>query len=289
MTIEPRLVWPVGALLGEAPAWFPDESVLRFVDIKGGKLHRYEPETGLKETATFDGQPSFIVAAMPDLLLIGSGHQIVPVGHNGVVGVPIDVIMPTHNRTNDATVDCHGRLWFGTMDDNEQQPTGALYCLDRGALHRVGGEAVVTNGPAISRDGGTLYHVDSGRRTIWRYSVGDGPRLDDGEVFVQLTAADGYPDGIVLDSEDCLWVALWDGWSVRRYAPDGRLLLTIALPCARVTKIAFGGAGLRTAYVTTARVGLDAAALAAQPFAGGLFAFDAPVAGRALPAVKLAA
>ena len=87
----------------------------------------------------------------------------------------------------------------------------------------------------------------------------------------------------MLDSEDCLWVALWDGWGVRRYAPDGTLILEVALPCSRVTKIAFGGPDLRTAYVTTARTGLDVAELAHQPFAGGLFAFDACVAGNPMP------
>ena len=130
---------------------------------------------------------------------------------------------PAHNRTNDGTVDAQGRLWFGTMDDEEQQPTGALYCLDANGLHKMGGEAVVTNGPAITPDGKTLYHVDSGNRTIWRYTIDDGPALSSGEVFLQLTEADGYPDGIVLDSEGCLWVALWDGWAVRRYAADGTL------------------------------------------------------------------
>ena len=103
-----------------------------------------------------------------------------------------------------------------------------------------------------------------------------------------MSEADGYPDGVVLDSEDCLWVALWDGWAVRRYAPDGSLLYQIDFPCARVTKIAFGGPELRTAYVTTARTGLDASALAAQPLAGALFAFDVPVAGLPLSEAQLA-
>jgi len=105
---------------------------------------------------------------------------------------------------------------------------------------------------------------------------------------VQLAEADGYPDGVVLDSEGCLWVALWDGWGVRRYAPDGTLLLTVPLPCARVTKIAFAGPDLRDVYVTTARTGLDAKALADQPLAGSLFHFRSPVAGMVLPKVRLA-
>ncbi len=84
-------------------------------------------------------------------------------------------------------------------------------------------------------------------------------------------------------AKNCLWVALWDGWAVRRYAPDGTLLLQVDLPCARVTKLAFGGPDLKTAYVTTARVGLHADELEQQPLAGALFAFDAPAAGTLLP------
>lgn len=286
--IEARLVWQVAALLGEGPAWFADEAALRFVDIKGGKLHHYAPGDNARETMELGGAPGFVVPTGDGRLLVGSGHRLLVIGPgDSVLPLPVKIDMPAHNRINDATVDCHGRLWFGTMDDGERCPTGGLYCLDRGVLHDLGGAAVVTNGPAITQDGQTLYFVDSGARTIRRHRIADGPTIDGGETFLQLGKTDGHPDGIVLDSEDCLWVALWDGWSVRRYAPDGTLLLTVALPCARVTKIAFGGPDLRTAYVTTARTGLDAAALTAQPLAGALFAFDSPVAGNPLPPVRL--
>ncbi len=284
MTPEVCLVWDLGAQLGEGPAWFADEAALRFVDIKLGKLHRYDPATGAQETFDIGGMPSFVLPADGGQIVVGSGNQLLPVSKQGQIGTPLaEIPMPAHNRTNDATVDALGRLWFGTMDDEEQQPTGALYCLANGQLQRMGGEAVVTNGPAITPDGRTLYHVDSGARTIWRFTIGKGPRILAREVFLQLTEADGHPDGIVLDSEQCLWVALWDGWGLRRYHPNGKLLLTINLPCARVTKLAFGGSDLKTAYVTTARTGLSREELAAQPLAGGLFAFEAPIAGLALP------
>jgi sugar lactone lactonase YvrE len=178
-------------------------------------------------------------------------------------------------------------LWFGTMDEEEALGTGTIWCLDRGDLRHTCGQAVVTNGPAVSCDGRFLYHVDSPRRTIWRAPLDPAGRPGNGEAFIQLGETEGHPDGIVVDSEDCLWVALWDGWGVRRYAPDGTLLLHVSFPCARVTKLALGGPDLTTAYVTTARVGLDAAALRAQPLAGSLFAFAAPVPGRILPAVRL--
>lgn len=286
---EPALIWAVGAQLGEGPAWFADEAALRFVDIKGGCIHRFHPETGTRETRETGGQPSFIVAAVGGGFLVGSNRAIHHCDGNSLGPVAVDIAMPEHNRTNDATVDADGRLWFGTMDDNESVPTGAIHCLDRSAVGTTDRRAVVTNGPAIADgpDGRVLYHVDSGQRTIWRVAL-DGEQLaGDSEVFVRLTEDEGYPDGIVVDSEGCLWVALWDGWGVRRYGPDGTLLMHVPMPCARVTKIAFGGADLKTAYVTTARVGLDAATLAEQPLAGGLFAFAAPVAGCPLPAVRL--
>ena len=278
-----RPVWELGAELGEGPVWCPHEQALWFVDIKRGAIHRYIPETGARKTFAVGGKPSFIVPAVDGGMVVGSGSGIYRL-ENGGLGAQIAAInMPAHNRTNDATVDALGRLWLGTMDDGEVLETGALYCLDRGTLHAMPAKAIVTNGPAITTDAKTLYFVDSAERRIWRYAIVDGPHIAEPELFLQLAQADGHPDGVVLDSENCLWVALWDGWAVRRYAQDGTLLEQVDLPCARVTKIAFGGPDLRTAYVTTARTGLDEAQLAQQPLAGGLFAFDAPVPGRPLP------
>ena len=284
---EVRVAAQVDAALGEGPIWLADEQALWFVDIKGGNLHRFIPHNGECTTLHVGGAPSFVVGEESGGKLIGSEHGIYRL-EGARVGACIQSIdQPAHNRTNDATVDAHGRLWFGTMDDHEKSPTGTLWCLDRGELHHMGGAAIVTNGPALSADAGTLFHVNSPTRTIWRHPAGDGPLLGEGEVFLRLTAADGYPDGIVLDSENCLWVALWDGWGVRRYGPDGTLLLHVHIPCARVTKIAFGGPDLRTAYVTTAHVGLSEAERRAQPLAGALFAFDAPAPGSLVPVVRL--
>jgi xylono-1,5-lactonase len=280
---EVRLVWKADCLLGEGPVWLEDEQALRFVDINRGRLHRFVPSTGACETLDVGGKPSVILPNASGGLLVGSKNAVWRLKDNQLTEQVAVVDQPAYNRTNDGTVDAQGRLWFGTMDEEEQRPTGALYCLDRHGLHTMGCEAVVTNGPAITPDGKTLYHVDSGNRTISRYTIDEGPSLSDGEVFLQFTETEGYPDGVVLDSEGCLWVALWDGWSVRRYGADGRLLTTVELPCARVTKIAFGGQDLRTAYVTTAQVALSAEELRAQPCAGSLFAFEVAVPGLPMP------
>lgn len=279
--------WRLDALLGEGPLWCPDEEALRFVDIKRGLLHRFHPGSGTGESVAVGGQPSFIVQAADNGFVVGRGHELRRFDGRALGETIARLDMPAHNRTNDATVDLAGRLWFGTMDDEEQAPTGALHRLSNEQLTTATWRAVVTNGPAVTQDGKHLYHVDSGERTIWRVPLRGGRCGRVGEPFVELQAAEGYPDGVVLDAEDCLWVALWDGWAVRRYGPDGRLLAHVTMPCARPTKVAFGGADLCTAYVTTARTGLCQAELEQQPLAGSLLQFRTSAPGRVLQRVRL--
>lgn len=281
-----QVVWPLAAALGEGPVWLGSGQTLWFADIKGRALHQYIPGTGERHSYPLPGQPSFIVPASDGSMLIGMGLGLYRV-LDGILGEQIaGVAGAAHDRTNDATVDSRGRLWFGTMDSAESAPTGAVHLYDGQSVRSVGGACTITNGPAISPDGRTLYHVDTLAGKIWRFDISVRDELTDGQLFAAIDPEHGNPDGVTVDSEGCVWVGLWGGWCVRRYAPDGRLLASISLPCANVTKIAFGGADLRTAYVTTARVGLSADQLALQPLAGALFAFEAPVAG--LPAYAVA-
>lgn len=285
--IVPEVAWALDCALGEGPIWLPDSRTLSFVDIKRGRVHHFDPATQQGLTAETGGAPSFIVPTSDGTLLVGSRNAIHRLGKDALDDLVTSIPEPVHNRTNDATVDNRGRLWFGTMDDEERAVTGAIWCLADGVLHRAGPRAVITNGPASNAKGDMLYHVDTGARTIYRSPLGDLPILGDSEVFIQLGEHEGYPDGIVVDSEECLWVGLWDGWGVRRYAPDGSLLLHVPFPCARVTKIAFGGDDLRTVYATTARIGLDDDELARQPLAGSLFSFRAPAPGFSCPGINV--
>ncbi|MBW8783402.1 MAG: SMP-30/gluconolactonase/LRE family protein [Novosphingobium sp.] len=287
VSVVPEVVWELDALVGEGPIWLSDEQAVRFVDIKRGKLHKFVPATGARETLEVGGLPSFIVPAADGGLLVGSELAVHRLEQDRLGTEVVTLDERSGNRVNDATVDGSGRLWLGTMDNAETEPTGWIWCLYRGQLHRYWGKAVVTNGPAASIGDRWLYVTDSVARTIWRFPLGPDPVLGGGEVFVQLSEQEGHPDGIVVDSEDCLWVGLWEGWGVRRYAPDGKLLLHVPFPCARVTKVAFGGPDLKTAYVTTACIGLDQSGREQQPLAGSLFAFPPPAPGRVLPAVNL--
>lgn len=287
LVAQTRLLWPVAATLGEGPAWI--DGALWFVDIKHGMIHRYDPASDARDSYAVGGAPSFIVPTTEGDFLVGNGRALQRFDGVTLQAPVATVAMPAHNRTNDATVDAAGRLWFGTMDHEEALPTGAVYRFDGGSIVAVGGECTITNGPAISPDGRLLYHVDTLAGTIYRFDIATGAVLREGTVFTTIDPADGNPDGVTVDAEGCVWVGLWGGWEARRYAPDGTLLARIAVPCGNVTKVAFGGPDLRTGYITTARAGLSDEALAEQPLAGALFAFDAPAPGMPLPAVRIGA
>jgi sugar lactone lactonase YvrE len=144
----------------------------------------------------------------------------------------------------------------------------------------------VTNGPAFSPDGKIMYHNDSARQLTYVFDLADG-QPGERRIFLQFKEGEGYPDGMTVDSEGCLWIAFWDGWCVRRYSPGGEWLETLKMPVARPTSCAFGGLDLDQLYITSASVGLDQAARGMQPNAGGLFMVtpgvrgldDAPFAG----------
>lgn len=273
---------PVQAVLGEGPIWVARDAALWFVDIKQHHVHRFDPATGEARRWTAPDQVGWVLPTADGGMIAGlrSGlHRFDPTdGRFTFLAYPDG--HPDHNRLNDATTDSAGRIWFGTMDDNETAMTGRLYSHAAGAISDSGLAPVcITNGPAIDSNAAMLYHTDTLGKTIWRAAIRDEGTLGAAEPFIEIEAGAGHPDGSVVDAEGCLWVALWGGWGVRRYDTTGALMSTVRLPASNITKIAFGGADLRTAYATSARKGLDAEALAAQPEAGNLFAFDPGVAG----------
>jgi sugar lactone lactonase YvrE len=286
----PRSVLNVQATLGEGPVWVAREQALYFVDIKAHRVHRFDPATGDHRSWDAPGQVGWVLPAEDGAFLAGLQHGVSrfdpATGMFAVIATP-EASMPS-NRLNDATVDAAGRVWFGSMDDGEGADSGRLYVLDGGEVRDTGLPPVtITNGPAIAPDGRTLYHTDTLGRVIHAVTVNDDGTLGTPRIFAKIDPADGWPDGSVVDAEGHIWTGLWEGWRARRYAPDGRIVQEVRFPCSNITKIAFGGPDLRTAYATTARKGLDAAALEAQPLAGNLFAFDAGVAGRPGHVAKL--
>ncbi|MGC8517858.1 MAG: SMP-30/gluconolactonase/LRE family protein [Steroidobacteraceae bacterium] len=280
----------LGAELGEGPLWVETDAALWMVDIKGRRLHRLRPGRAEHEHWTAPAPPGFLAARAAGGFVVGLQgglHLFDPASGRFTLLSAVEAQNP-ENRINDGCVSPEGALWFGSMHDPEHTPSGVLYRLGAdGLCVPLDRGYVVTNGPAFSPDGRTFYHTDSPGRTVYAFNRPEPHVLTNKRVLVQIEPGDGYPDGTTVDAEGCLWVALWSGWAVRRYSPDGRLLATVRLPCAQVTKVAFGGADLRTGYVTTARQGLSPTERAAQTMAGDVFCFNAPVAGLAQPLARV--
>jgi sugar lactone lactonase YvrE len=200
--------------------------------------------------------------------------------------VEVEPEIPT-NRLNDGVVDPAGRLWFGTMDNKERDKSGAFYCFDSGELRRTTVTGIsITNGPAVSPDGRTLYWVDTLGGTIAACDIADDASLGPSRPVVRIPPTEGYPDGPTIDSEGCVWISLYAGWEARRYSPSGEILERVRFPVANITKIAFGGPDLRTVFATTARQLLKPDALERQPQAGDLFQFQTDVPGVPCPLVR---
>ena len=282
MSAGPRVVWPLAAELGEGPLWA--DGALWFVDIKKRQVHRFEPTSGDKRS--WDA-PEFVGFVLPRegggfVAGLKSGlHHFDPADGSFSALVEVEPGL-ADNRLNDGTVAPDGRLWFGTMDNVEKQASGRFYRVADGRADEAELPPVtITNGPAFSPDGGTIYWVDTLGRTIHAADVAADGRVSGSRPFVTIAEGEGYPDGPTVDSEGCVWIGLYSGWSARRYSPAGELLREVRFPVANVTKIAFGGDDSRTAYATTARQGLSAAELEQQPDAGALFAFEVDVPGMA--------
>lgn len=279
---EVRNVWSLGAELGEGPVWVERDRALWFTDIKKRHIHRFDPVDASGKSWDAPEYVGFVLPAAVGGFVAGlqSGlHHFDPESGAFRALAEVDSHLPA-NRLNDAVVDPAGRLWFGTMDNEEKAATGAIYRLgDDGTVVQSGGECCITNGPAVSPDGRTLYHVDTLAKTIYACTISDDGSPTDRRVFCTVGEDGGYPDGPSVDAEGCVWIGLYAGWSARRYSPAGELLETVRFPTANITKIAFGGDDLRTAFATTARQGMSEAELADQPQAGDLFAFKVDTPG----------
>jgi sugar lactone lactonase YvrE len=281
-----ELALPAGADLGEGPTWDARAQRLIWVDITQGLVHRYDPETGRDETVDV-GRP--VGAAVPTasgrLAIAGSdGFSLVDEA-TGQVELVAEVEPDVPETTmNDGKCDAAGRFWAGTKDDAGGRALAALYRLDPDhTCTRVLTGVTISNGIGWSLDQRTMYYIDSPTHRIDAFdfepetgSVSHRHRL------VDVSKEWGLPDGMTVDEEGFLWVAFYDGSSVRRFAPDGRVISVVSFPVSKVTSCAFGGDDLSELYVTSATNGLSDAELQDQPLAGGLFRLSPGIHG--LPA-----
>lgn len=271
---------PVGdvvAVLGEGPYWVPEDSCLLWVDIPSGLLLR----TQLPSGATSSTSVGAVSAAFPVLgggILTAGGNRLTlhtqqaAPGNGWMSRTVAEVAARDGVRFNDASVDPAGRVWVGSMHTGETEPVGELYRLDPGrVLTPVVTGVTVSNGLGWSPDGSRLYYADSPMRRIdvFDYDPATGEAFAR-RVFADLSRADGVPDGLTVDLDGCVWVAMWGGGVLRRLTPHGQQDAVLPLPVSRPTSCAFGGEDLTELYVTTASIGLTEAERAAEPLAGHL-------------------
>jgi sugar lactone lactonase YvrE len=279
----PGCIWNVGAKLAEGPVWHAADNAFYFVDIKGQRLHRVNEDGSGQQSWDAPGEIGFALPVEGGGFVCGLPGQLMQ--FTPELGFRPMMLLETAipgNRLNDGGVDAEGRLWFGSMDNGEEAPTGSLYRLDKRGLQQMDSGIVITNGPATSPDGKTFYHTDTLGKVVYAYDKAADGSLSNKRVFVR-TAAPGYPDGSTVDAQGNVWIAMFGGHRIDCYAPDGTLSATVRMPCPNITKIAFGGKDLRTAFATTAWKGLSDAERAQYPLAGGVFTFRVDVPGLPQP------
>ncbi|MDP2355755.1 MAG: SMP-30/gluconolactonase/LRE family protein [Beijerinckiaceae bacterium] len=271
----------VPLLLGEGAFWDELGSRLIFVDIKARRILIWAPGCEVQMISTVD-DCGFAIPTIGGAFVAGVGRTLCRIQTDGAREILARVEDSGPIRINDGTIAPDGAVWFGTMDDEEREPLGHLWSwrADRGLSRHEAG-FVVTNGPAFTPGGDTLYVASSGDRVIYRAKV-NGVELGPLEPFVRFPTEWGYPDGMAVDEDNHLWVAHWDGFRVTRFDPRGDAVDTISMPTARPTKPAFGGKERQTLYITSASIGVD---LAHDPLAGRVFAKDVSVRGGELPRV----
>jgi sugar lactone lactonase YvrE len=268
------------SLLGESPMWHPAEQVLYWCDIPGHKLNRFDPASGAHREWAFDTEVGSCAPLNDGGLLLALRDGIVrfdPVTGKSrpLVKAPYD---PAHERFNDGKADPQGRFWVGTIYEPRDPPRAALYRFDTGRLDKMAGDITVSNGLAWSPDARTLYWADTKAHRVdaLDFDVGDGS-LSRRRVFQQfplkapaqdLSRYGGRPDGAAVDVEGGYWVAMFEGARVLRFAPDGTLTRELALPVRCPTMPCFGGADLKTLYISTARENRPADELVREPLAG---------------------
>ncbi|SCL20319.1 gluconolactonase [Micromonospora rhizosphaerae] len=277
----------VEADLGEGPTWDAAASRLIWVDILGCEVHRLDPATGADDVLRTD---QHVGAAKPRSaggvvvnLRDGIGRYDSDGGFDWLVLWREDGV-----RGNDAAVDPSGLLWAGTMRYDAAPGGGTLRRVDgAGDVVVVLDDVTISNGTGWSPDGHFMYYVDTATNRVDVFDIDVDTGLVRGRrplatVDVRL----GAPDGLTVDADGCVWVALWGGSAVHRYTPDGALDRVIGVPASQPTACAFGGPALTDLFITTARHGLDEASLADQPLAGSVLVL--PNAGIGLPSQPFA-
>jgi sugar lactone lactonase YvrE len=276
-----ELFWEAGATLAEGPFWDETNGSLLLVDIPAGKVHRLQPEVPSVSSLDVGTPASSVIRRASGGLVVTMTDTLVSVDDDGASRTDLARFEGTGDRMNDAKCDPEGRLYAGSMSTSGGF-TGSLYLVDANLeVVALVDEVGISNGLAWSSDRASMYYIDTPLGTVDRFSYNPGTgHISDRTVVVRIDPGFGAPDGMCIDTEDHLWVAVWGGGVVRRYDPAGVLVDELKLPAPRVTSCCFGGADYDEMYVTTAREGMSEAQLDRYPLSGSVFRFSPGATGR---------
>lgn len=293
MASTPRLLFDARHELGEGPLWHPLRRELFWFAITDRQLHACDGEGRNHRQWEFDemvsaagwvDEASLLIASAGGLWRfdIGSGRRSL------LAGLEAD---DPATRSNDGRADPAGGFWIGTMGRQAETGAGAIYRFAGGRLARKRAGISISNSICFSPDGSRAYFCDTPSQRImqWRLERESGETIGEPEIFTDLSSEGLHPDGSVVDADGCLWNAQWGASRVARYDPDGAFMEAVTFPVSQVTCPAFGGPGLGTLYVTSARQGMDEDRRRAEPLAGSVFAVEVDAKGRPEPAVRLEA
>ncbi len=280
-----RIIVPGNNILGEGPCWDPIWGRIWWFDIHGKAVFWSDIDGSNHGRFELPARASVAAPTVKGSLLIASEAGIFELDREtGAVG---DILARPEweegFRSNDGKPDMAGALWWSSMDNRGGTRPGTIYRYRDGANTAVIEGVHIANSMAFSLDNKTMYLSDSKLRTIFAFDLSDTGDILSRREFATMT--DGEPDGAAIDCEGHLWVAVWDGWRLERYAPDGSVTRVIEVPVQRPTSCIFGGQDLSTLYITTATVDLTERELERQPMAGSLLAIEPGVRGVTIPPV----
>ena len=268
-------------MLGESPYWHKQRKSCFWVDIENGTLFEFHWETRMVKQWKFNTRVSVILGNKDNDLVIGAQGGIMQFSFKDErIHWLTDIDSTTEdNRCNDGGCDCNGRIWIGTMDVHCREAAGSLFCVDEHLrLAKMMTGLTIPNGLVWSNDNKFLYFIESMSRTVKSYVFNKNTgEISDEKIIIRIPEAMGMPDGMAIDEEGMLWIAMYGGFCVKRWDPQtGELLHSIWLPVPNVTNCCFAGDDMSQLIVTTARENLSSEDLENYPGSGNVFIIDNP-------------
>lgn len=282
---EPYVAVKQSCILGESPIWCAAEQALYWVDIRNPMIYRWDPVSGDIQNWRIQTEIGSIGFAGPNRFIAGTRMGF---AYISLADAEFEELEDPEGdgrmnavRMNDGKVDRQGRFWCGSMEDPGYGEVASLYRFDPDhSVHRMEGPVCISNAICWSPDDKIMYFADSLKRTMWAYDFdASAGTIENRRTFIKVPEDEGVPDGATVDADGFVWVAHMRGGRVKRYDPDGKVEREIRFPVLLTSCPAFGGADMKTLYVTTASSRFEPEDFKREPNAGALFAVDTDVVG----------